>query len=381
MRIKKRIIAIITCLCLLLGMNTSVMASSQGKDSEYSVDMVIVMDISNLVADEEFTKLKDSIKTMAESMWKEEGTYNININIALISYGLTADNYKHNKEDFYRKEDKDEFLNVIDSLDITYRRFTQGGIYEARKLFEKSNADKKIMVLLSDGVPNRIYEPIIDIDDYMTNNKKILEGSFYYEKTGIDVSSEKAIYCALVEARLVESENTDLLNIYTVAVDCNDQAKEFLREIASDKEKFKEARIDDLEDSFKYLVDDIKNLLEKEKLENEKDKSSLKKMNIPKGISENQWYPEDLVSNPRKTVYNDGEKINLEGMKVKFSRVIKENGRYVKQSEDIDYDVFKNGHRGWEFSLGATKASYSKAINGKLKIGFKFSLKNQEKPW
>ena len=379
MRRIKKMVAIITCLCLLLGMNTSVMASSQGKDSEYSVDMVIVMDISNLVADEEFVKLKDSIKTMAESMWKEEGAYSINSNIALISYGLTDDNYKNSKEDFYSKEDKDEFLNVIDSLDITYKRFTQGGIYEARKLFEKSNADKKIIVLLSDGVPNRIYEPIIDIDDYMANNKKILEGSFYYEKTGIDVNPEKAIYCALAEARLAENENTDLLDIYTVAVDCNDQAKEFLKEVASDKDKFKEAKTDDLEDSFKYLLDDIKNLLEKEKLE--KDKSSLKKINLPKGISENQWYPEDLVRSPQKTVYNDGEKINLEGMKVKFSRVIKENGRYIKQSEDIDYDIFKNGHRGWEFSLGRTNASYSKASNGKLKIGFKFSLRNQEKSW
>ncbi len=379
MRRIKKMVAIITCLCLLLGMNTSVMASSQGKDSEYSVDMVIVMDISNLVADEEFTKLKDSIKTMAESMWKEEGAYSINSNIALISYGLTDDNYKNSKEDFYSKEDKDEFLNVIDSLDITYKRFTQGGIYEARKLFEKSNADKKIIVLLSDGVPNRIYEPIIDIDDYMANNKKILEGNFYYEKIGIDVNPEKAIYCALAEARLAENENTDLLDIYTVAVDCNDQAKEFLKEVASDKDKFKEAKTDDLEDSFKYLLDDIKNLLEKEKLE--KDKSSLKKMNLPKGISENQWYPEDLVRSPQKTVYNDGEKINLEGMKVKFSRVIKENGRYIKQSEDIDYDIFKNGHRGWEFSLGRTNASYSKASNGKLKIGFKFSLRNQEKSW
>ncbi len=52
--------------------------------------------------------------------------------------------------------------------------FTQGGIHEARMIFKNSTGDKKIIVLLSDGEANRIYEPKIDLDDYMNNNKRFL---------------------------------------------------------------------------------------------------------------------------------------------------------------------------------------------------------------
>ena len=147
--------------------------------------------------------------------------------------------------------------------------FTQGGLHEARMIFKNSTGDKKIIVLLSDGEANRIYEPKIDLDDYMNNKKKVLEGSFYYDKAGQDTNTSKGKFCALAEANLAKSDNIDVLDIYTVAVDCNEQAKEFLKEVASGDDKFKDSDTDDLEDTFKDLTDEIKDKIEKEKLEKE----------------------------------------------------------------------------------------------------------------
>ena len=90
--------------------------------------------------------------------------------------------------------------------------FTQGGIHEARMIFKKSTGDKKIIVLLSDGEANRIYEPKIDLDDYMNNNKKVLEGSFYYDRVGQDTTAAKGKFCALAEANLAKSDNIDVVS-------------------------------------------------------------------------------------------------------------------------------------------------------------------------
>ena len=264
-----KILAGTLSLIIMCGLVTPVLANDKNDRFSYEVDMVLVVDISGSMSGTKMTKAKKSAKDMAEAIWKEQEAHNINTNIALISFASDVIHYKNDGTDFFQKKDKSKLFNVIDGLVAKDMTFTQGGIHEARMIFKKSTGDKKIIVLLSDGEANRIYEPKIDLDDYMNNNKKVLEGSFYYDKAGQDTTVAKGKFCALAEANLAKSDNIDVLDIYTVAVDGNEQAKEFLKDVASDKDKFKDSDTDDLEDVFDDLTNEIKDKIEKEKLEKE----------------------------------------------------------------------------------------------------------------
>lgn len=141
--------------------------------------------------------------------------------------------------------------------------------------------------------------------------------------------------------------------------------------LEKDNEKYK--------GKFENLEDDVRDL--RESLEKEKDKNNLKDMNLPEGVKVNQWYPEKLVSLPGKKTYDDGESIDMTGMKMRFTRVIKSNGKYIRETEDVDYKDFKSNYRGWEFNLKTKTAKYEETTNGKMKIIFTFSLKNPNKSW
>ena len=45
----------------------------------------------------------------------------------------------------------------------------------------------------------------------------------------------------------------------------------------------------------------------------------------------------------------------MTGMKMRFARVIKRNGQYIRETEDVDYKDFKSSYRGWEFNLKTKK--------------------------
>lgn len=692
-----KILAGLLSLAIIFGLASPVLANDKGDRFSYEVDMVIVVDISGSMSGTKMTKAKKSAKDMAEAIWKEQEAHNINTNIALISFASDVIHHKNDGTDFFQKKDKSKLFNVVDGLVAKDMTFTQGGIHEARMIFKKSTGDKKIIVLLSDGEANRIYEPKIDLDDYMNNNKKVLEGSFYYDRAGQDTTAAKGKFCALAEANLAKSDNIDVLDIYTVAVDCNEQAKEFLKDVASDKDKFKDSETDDLEDVFEDLTNEIRDKIEKEKLEKEledlnnrideldkaredlerelaeerdqaakdkeelneeinhlkdkidelekakdrleeeltdekekseedkivlekeidilkeetdklnearenlerelediitktekdkkelensiaeldkniedlrrekdqveeelnnkikeledrleqeraenekdkeeldnkvsdlndkidqldkekeeiedqlekeiegskaerdelrdsiknledkieqlakdkdlleedlrkkldkvnkdiealkkaredmeeelrnqknqsskdkerlnyeinklddkiyklnkekdklvkdnekyrekfeslendirdlreslekeKDKNNLKDMDLPEGIKANQWYPEKLISLPDKKTYDDGEDIDMTGMKMRFTRVIKRNGQYIRETEDVDYKDFKKGYRGWEFNLKTKTAKYNESTQGKMKIIYTFTLKYPNQSW
>ena len=265
----KKILAGVLSFSIMFGAVTPVLASEKEDKTGYDVDMTIVVDISGSMSGTKMTKAKNSAKDMAKAIWKEQESYDINTNIALISFESNVVHHKNDGADFFQKKDEDKLFSAIDGLSAKNMTFTQGGIHEARMIFKNSTGDKKIIVLLSDGEANRIYEPKIDLDDYMNNNKEVLEGSFHYDKAGQDTTTSKGKFCALAEANLAKSDNIDVLDIYTVAVDCNEQAKEFLKEVASGEDKFKDSDTDDLEDTFKDLTDEIKANIEKEKLEKE----------------------------------------------------------------------------------------------------------------
>ncbi|MEL5899316.1 vWA domain-containing protein, partial [Clostridium sporogenes] len=178
----KKFLAGVLSFTIMCGVVTPVSASEKKDKTSYDVDMVIVVDISGSMSGTKMTKAKKSAKDMAEAIWKEQEAYNINTNIALISFESNVIHHKNDGVDFFQKKDKNKLFSDIDGLAAKNMTFTQGGLHEARMIFKNSTGDKKIIVLLSDGEANRIYEPKIDLDDYMNNKKKVLEGSFYYDK-------------------------------------------------------------------------------------------------------------------------------------------------------------------------------------------------------
>src|SRR5699024_5014137 len=311
---------------------TPVLANDKNDRFSYEVDMVLVVDISGSMSGTKMTKAKKSAKDMAEAIWKEQEAHNINTNIALISFASDVIHYKNDGTDFFQKKDKSKLFNVIDGLVAKDMTFTQGGIHEARMIFKKSTGDKKIIVLLSDGEANRIYEPKIDLNDYMNNNKKVLEGSFYYDKAGQDTTVAKGKFCALAEANLAKSDNIDVLDIYTVAVDCNEQAKEFLKDVASDKDKFKDSDTDDLEDVFDDLTNEIKDKIEKEKLEKELEdlNNRIDELNKEKAELERE------IEKEKEQAVKDKEELNKEinDLKDKTDELEKANDRLEQELAD-----------------------------------------------
>lgn len=327
-----KILAGLLSLAIILGLASPVLANDKGDRFSYEVDMVIVVDISGSMSGTKMTKAKKSAKDMAEAIWKEQESHNISTNIALISFASDVIHHKNDGADFFRKKDKSKLFNAIDGLVAKDMTFTQGGIHEARMIFKKSTGDKKIIVLLSDGEANRIYEPKIDLDDYMNNNKKVLEGSFYYDRVGQDTTAAKGKFCALAEANLAKSDNIDVLDIYTVAVDCNEQAKEFLKDVASDKDKFKDSETDDLEDVFEDLTNEIKDKIEKEKLEKELE-------DLNNRIDELDKAREDLeqeLAEERDQAAKDKEELNeeIDHLKDKIDELEKAKDRLEEELAD-----------------------------------------------
>ncbi len=78
----------------MFGAVTPVLASEKEDKTGYDVDMTIVVDISGSMSGTKMTKAKNSAKDMAEAIWKEQEAYNINTNIALISFESNVIHHK-----------------------------------------------------------------------------------------------------------------------------------------------------------------------------------------------------------------------------------------------------------------------------------------------
>lgn len=110
-----------------------------------------------------------------------------------------------------------------------------------------------------------------------------------------------------------------------------------------------------------------------------KDEVKRIKIELPKDIKIGQWYPETIIKYPTKRQYKNNEYIDLTGMKIRFTKYVKENDEYKVINEEVDYEIFKNETHGWEFKLKTPKAIYNKETSGKMQIKFSFVLKNKEK--
>jgi hypothetical protein len=91
-----------------------------------------------------------------------------NTKVALVSFadGVTA----HLDGRFVGSDEKQELLNEINGLTANGGTFTQAAIRQARRLLEEaSDADHKVIVLLSDGEPTYSYRirTINDLETYV----------------------------------------------------------------------------------------------------------------------------------------------------------------------------------------------------------------------
>lgn len=112
----KKILAGVLSFTIMCGVVTPVLASEKKDKTSYDVDMVIVVDVSGSMSGTKMTKAKKSAKDMAEAIWKEQEAYNINTNIALISFESNVIHHKNDGVDFFQKKDKNKLFSVIDGL-------------------------------------------------------------------------------------------------------------------------------------------------------------------------------------------------------------------------------------------------------------------------
>lgn len=128
--------------------------SIKGEGKEVTSDIVLVIDRSKSMADN--NRLQNA-KEAAKNFVEEVLSNNSNTRIALISYA----GIKNNSEDVTIHNG---FTNNINALKNSINRlsadggtFTQAAIRQAKELLDSSTADKKQIVLLSDGQPTYSY--------------------------------------------------------------------------------------------------------------------------------------------------------------------------------------------------------------------------------
>ncbi len=349
-KIFRKVVFGLLTLCMMLGVAAPSYAQANEKEDKFTVDVLIISDVKKESLEE-----KSAIKDMAKYIWNSDKELGITTNISYIS----ADDKK--LEAFYDKDSKDKFFKIIDDSKAKDYIFTQNGFYRARQLFLKSKADRKVIVYIANGKANYSYKPKFYVDDYMKNNKMIKENDFNYDDEKIsDISQEKRDYLSLLENRFCK--NATDIEIYTVAIDSDNLAGDFVEKLATNKVYARDIESNELNKTFKDLALDIC------------DKSEFMKMNLPKDIRLTQWYPEKIIEFPSKRNYDDGEEISLDGMKMKFARVIKVDGHYKKETLNAEYKELKENFKGWKCKLKTKVARYDEKTKGKMEIKFTMKL-------
>ncbi|WP_341742592.1 VWA domain-containing protein [Trueperella pyogenes] len=130
------------------------------KDNSKKSDIVLVGDRSGSMTEEErMKKAKDAAEHFVDSLLASQ-TGKETTRIALVSFAEDA------HTDVELTSDASKLKGAIEKLEANGATFTQGGIKRAREMLEKSTADFKHIVLLSDGEPTKSYalkEPAKDM--------------------------------------------------------------------------------------------------------------------------------------------------------------------------------------------------------------------------
>ncbi|MEW6974627.1 VWA domain-containing protein [Trueperella pyogenes] len=121
------------------------------KDNLKKSDIVLVGDRSGSMTEEErMTKAKAAAEHFVDSLLASQ-TGKETTRIALVSFA------KDVRTDVELTNDASKLKGAIENMKADDATFTQGGIKLAREMLEKSTADFKHIVLLSDGEPTKSY--------------------------------------------------------------------------------------------------------------------------------------------------------------------------------------------------------------------------------
>lgn len=137
----------------------------EGIDAAITSDVVLVIDTSNSMSnrlENAKTKAKELVAALLERP---------NTRVALVSF---SDGVTVHFSDFL--EDKESLEDAIDALTAGGGTFTQAAIRQARLLLQASKADKKTIILFSDGEPTYSY----GFNEKNNNNYKEVESGWLY---------------------------------------------------------------------------------------------------------------------------------------------------------------------------------------------------------
>lgn len=155
-----------------------------GKNIEKSSDVVLVFDKSNSMnRGSRLPKAKAAAKEFVDNLLTENSATRIGV--------VTFSEYHDMLADFTSFSGKDDLKNKIDGILASGGTNMQAGLHQAQMMLESSTADRKVIVLLSDGAPtysykasqaaaytwpNNKYNFVLSDFDY---NRRIGDGSVY----------------------------------------------------------------------------------------------------------------------------------------------------------------------------------------------------------
>ncbi|WHU60747.1 VWA domain-containing protein [Trueperella pyogenes] len=155
------------------------------KDNLKKSDIVLVGDRSGSMTEEErMKKAKDAAEHFVDSLLAsqtEKGT----TRIALVSFAEDA------RTDVELTNDASQLKDAIENMKADGATFTQGGIKLAREMLEKSTADFKHIVLLSDGEPTKSYalkNPTKDMVKKDIDKARLEDGHTWTYKKHVNVT-------------------------------------------------------------------------------------------------------------------------------------------------------------------------------------------------
>lgn len=130
-------------------------------------DIVLVFDRSNSMYASRLQKAKDAAKAFVDNLLVEGS----NTRIALVPFGTNADPYT----DFKGYDGRQQLKDAIDAIRVTGGNDggtnIQAGLHSAHNLLNGSSAQKKTIVLLSDGAPTYSYRARNATSDSWPGNK------------------------------------------------------------------------------------------------------------------------------------------------------------------------------------------------------------------
>ncbi|MDF2419451.1 VWA domain-containing protein, partial [Trueperella pyogenes] len=155
------------------------------KDNLKKSDIVLVGDRSGSMTEEErMAKAKAAAEHFVDSLLASQ-TGKETTRIALVSFAEDA------RTDVELTNDASKLKGAIEKLQADGATFTQGGIKRAREMLEKSTADFKHIVLLSDGEPTKSYalkDPTKDMVKKDIDKARLEDGHTWTYKKHVSVT-------------------------------------------------------------------------------------------------------------------------------------------------------------------------------------------------